>query len=336
MKISASLYSNKTRDLQDLVAELDSYEVDYFHIDSRDRLEVFDDIANIRSWSNTPIDLHIISQEPERFLTGIQSNEVELVTYQYEDLKDERQVPQKTKAEQGLAITSETPIEVFEPFQSRCDFVLFMTTIPGMSGGKFQKINFQKIRAFKKQFPHTRIHVDGGVNHEISFILRNLGVASVVSGSYLVNDPSIGAAMLKLRRQEVPSPHFLVGEFMLGLEDTPLLPVEGTTFLDALESIEQYGLGLTIVVDADRKIQGIVTNADVRRGLLRHRQDLNQVPLSEIINPSPVVAMEDQTVSDMLEMVKNQDFPILYLPVVNAAKEVVGTLTFTNLIKGEG
>jgi len=83
----------------------------------------------------------------------------------------------------GLAITSETSIDVFKKYQ-HFDFVLFMTTSPGKSGGTFNKNNFGKIRQFKSLFPEAKVHVDGGVNDEISFVLRNMGVSLIVSGSY--------------------------------------------------------------------------------------------------------------------------------------------------------
>ncbi|MBI3440250.1 MAG: sensor histidine kinase N-terminal domain-containing protein, partial [Proteobacteria bacterium] len=46
----------------------------------------------------------------------------------------------------GLAIVSETEIEVFEKYKELFDFILFMTTTPGKSGGTFNKENFKKIR----------------------------------------------------------------------------------------------------------------------------------------------------------------------------------------------
>jgi len=42
-----------------------------------------------------------------------------------------------------------------------------MATIPGESGGKFDKSNFTKIREFSQQYPEKKIHVDGGVNAEV-------------------------------------------------------------------------------------------------------------------------------------------------------------------------
>ena len=187
MKISASLYSGKNKSLAELVKELDGHNVDYFHIDCNDDLNVFADIKEIRKLSKTPIDLHIISSEPQKYFPHLVENNVELVTFQFENIKGDLSVPKEVKSKLGLAITSETDISVFEKYKNNFDFILFMTTVPGQSGGKFNKDNFSKIREFKQKYPDKKIHVDGGVNADVSFVLRNMGVYSVVSGSYLVD-----------------------------------------------------------------------------------------------------------------------------------------------------
>ena len=335
MKISASIYANPERPVAELVRDLDQYAVDYFHIDCRDEMGVFDDIGQIRQISQTPIDLHLITAEPERYQSSLAQHELAYVTYQYETLAAPERLPQPLSYQQGVAITSQTPIEVFDAVQDRCSFVLFMTTVPGESGGKFRRENFQRIRQFMRRYPGVRVHVDGGVNAEVGFILRNMGVSLVVSGSYLVKSKSIGASMLQLKADAVDS-HYYVGDFMLDLVDTPTLVEGEATFLDALQVIERYGHGLVVITDGQGKLRGLITNADVRRGLLRHASDFNQIQLSEVINPQPLYARADQSVSELLQHIKQAPFPVSYLPVLDDGQKVVGLVAFYNLIKGEG
>jgi pentose-5-phosphate-3-epimerase len=66
LKISASIYSGKDKELVSLVQELDAHRVNFFHIDCNDNPSVFDDIKKIRQHSNTPIYLHLITTEPEK------------------------------------------------------------------------------------------------------------------------------------------------------------------------------------------------------------------------------------------------------------------------------
>ncbi len=334
MKISASVYSSKNQSLPEIVKDLDVHGADLFHIDCNDDLSVFDDIAEIKQLSKTPVDLHIISAEPEKFYSQIQSNNVDYVTFQYENLKNELQIPDGISSKLGLAITSDTDISVFESYADKFDFILFMTTTPGQSGGVFDKSNFKKIRQFRQRFPDKNIHVDGGVNGEVSFILRNMGVYASVSGSYLMNSESMGAAMLNLKTYEVDS-HFQVKDFMRTADELPLLKLKDRSVNSILQSIEDYDVGFTILIDGDGKLDGIVTNADVRKGLLKHTDNLNDVSVEDITNTNPVKANENFSVMELLKFIKQQSFAISYLPVVDDANKVTGAVTFFNLIKGE-
>jgi len=334
LKISASIYSNKTKPLDELVKELDSVNVDYLHVDCNDDLKVFDDIKRIRTFSKTPIDLHIISSEPEKFYAGIKETATELVTFQFENLKAPLQLPADIKCKLGLAIVSATPIDVFEPYQNKFDFILFMTTTPGQSGGVFNKENFRKIRDFKTRFPNKNIHVDGGVTAEVAFVLRNMGADSVVSGSYLVNTEStIGRTLHQLRSNNITS-HTRISDFMVTREESPAIQISAT-FLEVLQSIEDYKLGFTNVVDNTGKLLGIVSNADVRKGLIKNIKKLEAISVNDLLNKNPFKIKDSSTVSEMLAFIKSIKFPILFLPVVNDNNVLQGIVTFNNLIKGE-
>lgn len=334
MKISASVYSSKQRPLADIIRDLDDHHADMFHIDCNDNPEVFKDIAEIRQLSKTPVDLHIISANPSKYFDSIAEQQVDFVTFQYENLEEELVVPANISSQLGLAITSDTGIEVFAPYAERFDFILLMATIPGKSGGEFNRQTFKKIREFRQRFPGKRIHVDGGVNAEISFILRNMGVYASVSGSYLMAGDSMGAAMLGLRKDEVES-HFQVKDFMRSIDEVPLLRPAERTVASVLQSIEDNKLGFTILIDENGKLDGLITNADMRKGLLKHTDNLNDLTVEDMTNTNPVRANENFSVEELLRFIKQQSFPISYLPVVDDDNKVTGAVTFFNLIKGE-
>ena len=334
LKISASIYSNKTKSLRELVQELDAVNIDYIHIDSNNELGVFNDIEQIRPISNAKIDLHIISPEPEKFFDGIRKTNTEYVTFQYEDLKTTFDVPSDISSKLGLAIVSNTPVDVFENYKNRFDFILFMTTTPGQSGGAFSKETFQKIREFKKKYPDKTIHVDGGVTDEVAFVLRNMGVFLVVSGSYLVNPyDTIGSAVQRLRSDRGSS-HILMSDFMITKKETPIVGPDAS-FLKVLQNIESYNFGFTSVVDHDGKLIGIVSNADVRRGLIKNMQQFDKIGVNELINKAPYKIKSTNNVSEMLNFIRNIKTTILFLPVVDDDNVLQGVVTFNNLIKNE-
>ncbi len=334
MKISASVYSGKNQSLEELVRQLDAYKIDMFHVDCNDDPRVFDDINLIRQISKTPIDLHIISPDPQPYIDRAVDSGVEYIQVQLEDSEKPFRFPKSAASRFGLALTSETSPEKFEPFADSCFFVLFMTTTPGQSGGIFNKSNFQRIREFGKRFPGKRIHVDGGVNGEVSFILRLLGVDSVVSGSYLVNHPLPGLALLELLHREIAG-DFTVYDFMDGQDKMPIILESEATFLRAVEEVEKFGLGFVFYTDSNGKLSGISSNADIRRAVLKHKNNLESVPQSDYINRSPLTVRGDSTITDLLRLIKRQTFAVNFLPVTDENHVLCGYLTFNSLIKGE-
>ncbi len=334
MKISASIYSNKNQNVIDTINLLNENNVDFIHVDCNDDIAVFDDIALMKKHSTIPVDLHIITPTPEKYYDLIVKHQPEFVTFQHEDLKQTLHFPKEYKGLKGIAITTNTSISIFDNYEGEFDFMLFMATIPGKSGGEFDRSNFKKIIDFQKKYPKAKVHVDGGVNAEVSFILRNMGVYASVSGSYLFNSQNIATALLNLKHNETQS-HFIVKDFMRGIEDSPVVQENELDLKNVLEKINQGKLGFTLVTDENNTLKGIIGNADLRYGLLNHLDNLNNISCSEMINQNPITVNENITVNELLSIIKNQARPVLYLPVVNDKKQAVGTLTFMNLIKGE-
>ena len=335
MRISASIYSYKqSKSLEEIVRDLDLLYIDSFHIDSKDSLDVFDDIARIREISKTPIDLHIISSEPEKYYPYIERYKIDYVQFQFEELHQHPILPpQNGVTKYGLSLLSDTPIDVFELYKD-FDFVLFMATTPGESGGKFNKANFHRIRKFRQRYQNKQIRVDGGVNGEVAFILRNMGVSSVVCGSFLANNPSQGKALLDLRYNNVES-HYLVADFMLDDGDLPMLNVENTNLIEILEKIEQYRLGFVMFRDSKGKFAGIASNADVRRGLLCHKDNIAATSVRDVVNRYPFTVRDTDTIKQMLQKMRRQDFIVSFVPVIDSKSHPVGAVPFFNLIRSE-
>jgi dTDP-glucose pyrophosphorylase len=92
-----------------------------------------------------------------------------------------------------------------------------------------------------------------------------------------------------------------------------------TPILKAIEIIDQGAIGAAIVVDEAQQLQGIVTDGDIRRGIL------NKIPLdspvNNIMNPSPKYAYYGEEKSAILNTMKK--FSLHQLPIVNEAFHVV-------------
>ncbi len=333
MKISASIFSNKDDSIIETVKNIEKLAVDFLHIDCNDDIAVFDSIKKIKEITELPIDLHLISSKPENYYDIIKKYNIEQVTFQYENLENNFQIPENIAKKIGIAITNDTPVSIFEKFKEKATHILLMTTVPGQSGGSFNKLTFSKIRQFRNKFPNKEIFVDGGVNDKVSFILRNMGVHTAVIGSFLFKDKPYNS-ILKLQSNEISS-NFTAADFMLEFEEIPVLYEKNFTFLELLQTIEKYGFGLAIVSDKSHNFKGLITNADIRRGLIKFFEQMPNINPDELINRKPVVVNEQNTVEEIIKHIKKQTFPIQFLPVVDNNNKIKGLLRFNNLIKGE-
>ncbi len=333
MKISASIYSDKNRTLKEVIVDLVEHKVDLLHVDCNDDLSVFEDIQKIREWTDTPVDLHIISDTPEKYFEPLRKTPVEYVTFQFENLPKNFSIPKDITGKKGLAVITPTSVEVFEAY-SDWDFILIMATIPGQSGGVFDAQNFTKIRHFRKMFPGKSIHVDGGVNGEVSFVLRNMGVSSSVSGSYLFNAPSVGHALMDLTKRDMES-SISIKDFMIPIHESPIVQIKDLSLENVLTTIDSGSLGFCIVIGEKGQFKGLISNADIRKGMLRNMADLNAMQANSLINEKPFILDENQTVGEMMQSIRKCSFPISYLPIVDNGNRAKGIVTFVNLIKGE-
>ena len=332
MKISASIYAQREKPLSEIVALLDGHGVDMLHIDCKDTPATFEDIATIKALTQTPIDLHIIAAEPEKYYKEIERLGIEYVSLQYEDMENLVVPPKIGNTKFGLAIKTDTPIDILEKAKGY-DYVMLMCTTPGMSGGSFQRENFQRIIAIKNRFPHLHIQIDGGVNDEVAYILRLIGVQSAVSGSFLMNHYTIGSGMLSLYKEPAKG-DYLVADYMTPLQYLPVLQERELSFEKVLKTIEDYKQGFVLITDHEGYLKAVISNADLRRGLIQQLNQLATIDVSQMLNRKPIYISTQATLKEMLKSIDAVPFIILFLPVVNTDGKLQGAVLLNNLIRG--
>ena len=99
------------------------------------------------------------------------------------------------------------------------------------------------------------------------------------------------------------------------------------TLLDALDIINRESLRVALVVDEMNVLKGIVTDGDIRRGLL------NSLPLSasitHVMNSSPMTADINTSRDDLISIMESKD--ILSIPLLENGK-VVGLETLHSVL----
>ena len=102
-----------------------------------------------------------------------------------------------------------------------------------------------------------------------------------------------------------------------------------TSLLDALREISSKQLGMTAVLDAEGRLQGIFTDGDLRR-LLERAADVRNVKLADVMTRNPLTIAPDVLAAEAAQLMdqrkKNQ------LLVVDASGALVGALHMHDLM----
>lgn len=104
----------------------------------------------------------------------------------------------------------------------------------------------------------------------------------------------------------------------------PQTPLE-----QAIATIDQSSLQIAIVVDADQRLLGTLTDGDVRRAMLRHVP--LDVPVSQVMGTSPKTAQSDWSKELILAVMKS--IQVNHLPVVDADGRIVGLEMLRDLVQ---
>src|SRR5690606_8898791 len=105
---------------------------------------------------------------------------------------------------------------------------------------------------------------------------------------------------------------------------------QSDSILDAVKAIDASGLQAATIIDDQSRLVGLVTDGDVRRGILRGVNLQN--PVAEIMTTTPTVAKADMTKEQILSIMRMKVLHML--PIVNAQGHLTGMELMDDLIKG--
>ncbi|WP_294518506.1 SIS domain-containing protein [uncultured Anaerovibrio sp.] len=115
-------------------------------------------------------------------------------------------------------------------------------------------------------------------------------------------------------------------------EDNPIIHYSATA-KEALFMMTDKGLGATSVVDDDGNFIGLVTDGDIRRGLAKGSQFLDE-SVDKLMTRNPqTIAKEQLAASALSIMEKHKPRPITVLPVVDTDNKPVGIVHLTDLLR---
>ena len=140
--LSASLMCADLMRLEKSVSELKEAGIDYLHLDIMDGCFVsnitlgFDLVDAIKSITDVPLDVHMMVNEPSRFIDRMSLDKNDILCVHYEsDIHIQRTLAQirDKGCKTGLALNPQTPLGCMQHLTEYIDMALIMTVSPGFA-----------------------------------------------------------------------------------------------------------------------------------------------------------------------------------------------------------
>lgn len=192
--VAPSLLAADFSRLKEEVQEVEKCGAEYLHLDVMDGNFVPNIsygspvISAIRPHSNLVFDVHLMVEEPDRFIKDFVDAGADIITVHVEAIKHLHRTIQLIKSygkKVGVALNPATPIETLKHVVKEIDMILIMSVNPGFGGQAFIPEVLSKIEELRKLYPEMDIEVDGGVNDKTVEAIKEAGANILVAGSYL-------------------------------------------------------------------------------------------------------------------------------------------------------
>jgi ribulose-phosphate 3-epimerase len=212
IKLAPSILSADFARLGEDVVSVEKYGADMVHIDVMDGNFVpnislgVPVIKAIRKLSNLTFDVHLMVQQPSRYVKDFAEAGADILTIHYEsEIHIDRTIRyiKSLGKKVGVAINPATPVSVLQHLVKEVDMILIMSVNPGFGGQSFIDYSIDKIKEVKelsKQYnKELMIEVDGGVDKGNIGSIVAAGANVLVAGSAVFKNNNIEENIKELK-----------------------------------------------------------------------------------------------------------------------------------------
>lgn len=206
MKLAPSILSADFGRLADEIAVVAEAGADWIHVDVMDGHFVPNItigpliVEAARRATSLPLDVHLMIDEPERYLEAFADAGADLLTVHQEASVHLHRTVQRVRElgmRAGVAINPATSLETVREVLPFVDLVLVMSVNPGFGGQSYIPTSTAKIARVRRVLDEigsdAEIEVDGGVDAQNAADVSDAGASVAVAGSAVYRHPA-GAA----------------------------------------------------------------------------------------------------------------------------------------------
>lgn len=209
--IAPSVLSSDFANLEKEIKRLEQNGADWVHVDVMDghfvpNLTIGAPVVRaIRRVCHIPLDVHLMIDNPEKYIKDFALAGSDYITFHYEaaknNVKDIIDLIKSYNVKVGISIKPNTKVDEIIPYLNMVDLVLIMTVEPGFGGQKFMSECALKIKELKSYLSaDVIIEVDGGINPDTAKICIDYGAKALVAGNYVFSHNDMKTAINLLRQ----------------------------------------------------------------------------------------------------------------------------------------
>lgn len=212
VKLSPSILSADFANLGEQIKILNNVDVEMIHIDVMDGNFVPNIsfgapiMKSIRSLTEKVFDVHLMIDDPSRYIEDFVKSGADIITIHYEADKHIDRTINYIKSfgiKAGIALNPATPVSNIKNILPIVDMVLIMSVNPGFGGQKYIPYTSLKIQEVKKMCEaigkDMMIQVDGGVDSNNIKKIVESGANVLVAGSAIFRNNNIEENVKVLR-----------------------------------------------------------------------------------------------------------------------------------------